>query len=186
MSNKDFNKIFSDIFSGELSDNTENLTRAVTVEMDRIKETARQTLLEKQSEINKVQIGKGNRPQSVQKPLTKEESTLVDEKIKRLRSKLDSISRKLEFAEKSIISQQETDKDQPSFTFDISDKPRLRKFARIIFGERLNQITFAQYKAMLEEKQRLEKEDGNSMFEQEENDNVSGDAKDFTSLLKKK
>ena len=186
MPSKDFDKIFGDIFQGELPENKENLQRAISQEMEKVKEIAKSTVLEKQVDINRPQIGAANRPKTIQKPLTEEEATLVDEKIARLRSKLTSINKKIGFAEKSILQQQENDRDQPSFSFDISDKPRLRRFTKVVFGQKLDKITFSQYKQMLEEKQRLEKEDGNSMFEEEEDDKTSGDAKDFVSLLKRK
>ena len=186
MPSKDFDKIFGNIFEGELPENKENLQRAVSQEIKKIEEIAKSTLLEKQADLERKQVGAQNRPKTVQKPLTIEEATAVDEKVARLRSKITSINTKIGFAEKSIIDQQENDGDNPSFTFDISDKPRLRRFTKAIFGQKLNEITFAQYKQMLAEKERLEKEDGNSMFEEEENDKTSGDAKDFVSLLKRK
>lgn len=186
MSNKDFEKIFGNIFNGELPENKENLQRMISQEMEKIQEIAKSTVLEKQVDINRPQIGANNRPPTIQKPLTEEEANLVDEKIARLRAKINSINKKIGFAEKSILDQQENNRDQASFTFDISDKPRLRRFAKIIFGEKLDKITFSQYKEMLKEKERLEKEDGNSMFEDEEDDRTSGNAKDFVSLLKRK
>lgn len=186
MPKKDFDKIFSDIFSGELPENKENLQRAVTKEIDRISQEAEETLLIKQAGLNKPQIGAANRPPTIQRPLTREEADIVDEKVAGLRSKLNSINRKLEFATKSIDEQQQNDQDKSGFVFDISKKPKLRRATKVIFGQKLNEITFQQYKQMLAEKERLEKEDGNSMFEEDESDKTSRDAKDFVSLLKKK
>jgi len=186
MPKKDFDKIFSDLFSGELPENKENLKRNVQKEIERISQEAEETLLSKQAEINKPQLGAANRPPTVQRPLTEEESEVVDQKIARLRSKLGSINRKVEFAEKSINAQNQNDQDKSGFVFDISRKPKLRRLTKVLFGQKLSEITFAQYKQMLSEKERLEKEDGNSMFEQEEDDKTSSSAKDFVSLLKKK
>jgi hypothetical protein len=52
MPSKDFDKIFGDIFQGELPENKENLQRAISQEMEKVKEIAKSTVLEKQVDIN--------------------------------------------------------------------------------------------------------------------------------------
>jgi hypothetical protein len=183
MPSKSFDKIFSDLFKGELVENQEGLQRAISDEIKRTKEVSKKTLFEKQSAINKKQVGEENRPKSVQRPLTKEEAEIVEDEIKELKARITSINKKIGFAESSIIEQQEANESSPSFSFDISKRPRLKRQAKSVFGKRVKDITFEMYRELLAEKHLLEKEDGNSMFEDDEEQNL---AESFVSLIKGK
>ena len=80
---------------------------------------------------------------------------------------------KLNGAEIAIKEQLEGEQT-PTFTMDISNKPRLKKAARIVFGSKTNEITFEMYRKCLEEKAAMERSESNSFFEDDDDsfDNV--------------
>ena len=56
---------------------------------------------------------------------------------------------------------------------DISQRPRLKKAVKTVFGNKSKEITFEMYRQALEEKIRLEEEDSGSMFEEDSDSSSS-------------
>jgi hypothetical protein len=117
---------------------------------------------------------------STQKPLTMDEAKVVNDRIDVLRAQIDRIRSKTEAVEKKILNQLEGNPDLPTFKMDISKRPKLRKATKVVFGFKADEISFTMYRQALEEKIALEKEDSDSMFE--EDSDSSG--QNITDLLK--
>lgn len=112
---------------------------------------------------------------STQKPLSQEEAKVISDRIDVLRAQIDRIRSKTQEVEKKILNQLEGNPDLPTFKMDISKRPKLRKATKVVFGSKANEITFTMYRQALEEKIALEKEDSDSMFEDDSdssNDNI--------------
>lgn len=100
----------------------------------------------------------------LKKPLTKEESLLID-------AKKEQLARRAELLRKSFDD--ELDKiDQEtvdwSHTFDLKARPRLRKAIKRIFGDKKETITYAEFKSLLIRKKQLEMSEAADMMKQEE------------------
>lgn len=115
---------------------------------------------------------------ALKKPLTKEESLLVEAKKDEVYNKATTLRKSLE-DELEKIDEENSDW---SHSFDLKSRPRLRKAIKRIFGDKKETITYAEFKSMLIRKKQLEMSEAADMIKQEETD--SSDDKSGLDFIK--
>jgi len=158
--------IFKKIYEPKTEIADENLPRAVRERKRQARAEAEESVKLKETPASADTTSKSSNTKA--RPLTLEEAEVVEERIDKIRGRIERIKGKIGDAELQIIEQLEGNPDLPSFKMNIVGKPRLRKAAKVCFGYKAEEITFAMYRQALEEKAAMEKEDASSMFEEEE------------------
>ncbi len=167
---RELENLLAGLLEGMPEEQKLKLQRGVEANIEEIKKKAEIALKGKEESIVK-------RPRSpvsstANKPLTREEADIIDERLFTLRDNIKRIKDKVTKAEETIKNSLERGDGRPSYVLNIEDKPKLKKAARKVFGERVQEITFQMYREALEEKARLEREDANSFFEEEDEDGI--------------
>lgn len=103
---------------------------------------------------------------AIKRPITKEESLLIDAKKEQVYQRAIGLRKDIE-SEISKIDDETLDWSQ---TFDLKSRPRLRKAIKRIFGEKKETISYAEFKSLLIRKKQLEMTEAADMMRQD-NDN---------------
>lgn len=168
---KELNALLSGIFDDLPEDQKEKLNRIIGETVEEFKSKTEDILSSRERMSSRVP--KAIIPPGAKRPLTLEEAEIIDERILLARASVERIFSKIDKAEQSILNSLQGKNGKPTFSLDISKKPKLKKAARKVFGQRVTEITFDMYREALEEKSILEKMDANSFFEEDDDDGIS-------------
>lgn len=99
----------------------------------------------------------------VPRPLTREEAEEVDKTIEKMRGDIASTRQRI-IEMRKFIDETANPADGPelSFKLNISKKPTIKRAVRKVFGIKTDQITYSMYKAALELKRQVEKQESDS------------------------
>ncbi len=103
-----------------------------------------------------------------QKPISEIEAEVIQEDLKNMIKRVASLRSKLSFLHNQVDSSiNSLGGENSTFTYNLSKRPRLKKAMKTVFGYAKSSITYNDYLFALNLKQRLEKEEALSMFEEE-------------------
>ena len=163
----DLESIFDKMFDPAFQVESEPISRRIAKMRSESRREAEQDGVETQrQEIDLDAVAKKQRDTT--KPLTKEESEAADRKIQELLGQMERIRGKMGVAKEKIDNELKNEKT--TFVFEVGKRPVLKRALKAIYGAKLPYVTWEMYKECLERKKELQKSEGESFFEEDEDD----------------
>ena len=158
--------IFGKIYTGEHTPEQLDLNDFFLYDDEEKVRQSVDSKIDEASKANTTLIGKDS---DIPRPLTKKEAEEMDKRIQQLQAKIAYQRQRIKDIGEDIDSQVSSEPGKEiQFSVNVSKRPILKKAIKSVFGFKTNTITYSTYKAALELKSQLEREEAQSYLSGEE------------------